>query len=130
VIFLKNTSHIRTFVSEWLRISRHMDYEFIREKKITRNGEILGENRHDQSVFSCLYKSWGYSSLLNETYFFEPWEETGSNFPIWTTRNRSGVSHAPRFRDIPERIDLWIGEQKNHAKSKYLSWFTFRKSRK
>jgi hypothetical protein len=120
VIFLKNTSHIRNFVSEWLRISRHSDYEFIREKKIRHQGKLVGENRHDQSVFSCLYKAAGHTPLLNETYFAGSWEIIGQNSPIWTTRNRSGVSHAPRFSDIPELVDLWVGRQVNRIKSKYL----------
>jgi len=108
VIFFRNNQISREFVSFWLSLARKNDYEYIRESAIMEGNQQIGQNRHDQSVFSCLYKKFGYLPLSNETYFKNSWETNGSEFPIWATRNRTGISHEFRILDVPERIEVLI----------------------
>ncbi len=108
VIFFRNNQLSREFVSAWLSLARKNDYEYIRECVIMDGDQEIGQNRHDQSVFSCLYKKFGYFPLSNETYFKNCWETNGSEFPIWTTRNRTGIAREFRIWDVPKKIEIQI----------------------
>lgn len=76
------------------------NYHFIDDTpSIEPNFSIFREHRHDQSIFSLLVKKhklinydlnptdWGYGVTAKEKY-----NKYGSQYPIWTCRNRTGVS--------------------------------------
>jgi hypothetical protein len=108
VIFLRNNPTGRAFVDEWLRLARKNEYEFLMDCEILINDKTVGFNRHDQSIFSCLYKSMQFVPYPNENYFDGEWDTKGINYPIWTRRNRTGISLVFSIRDTPEKIILVI----------------------
>jgi hypothetical protein len=48
------------------------------------------EHRHDQSLLSLILEQRGYLGSPDETFFEPEWLAFGTNYPIWTTRLRSG----------------------------------------
>lgn len=50
------------------------------------------DHRHDQSLLSLVLESIGYPGVLDETYFAPGWKAKGLDYPIWTSRLRSGFS--------------------------------------
>ena len=120
VILFRNNNEGRDFVEQWLATARVQDYTFIKDDPIVIDGRIVGQNRHDQSVFSCLFKSMRYTPIANETYFPDQWSETGSNFPFWTIRNRTGIRREFHILDLPERFVLRINKFYLKVKSKIM----------
>jgi len=108
VIFIRNCEIGRDFLINWLDLARRDNYNFILDDPIWDCNQIVGHNRHDQSVFSCLYKKNKLFSLPNETYFADSWEAIGVNFPIWTIRNRTGISADKRIDDLPQISLLYM----------------------
>jgi len=84
ILFIKNCSESRDFITKWKELMILDDFKYLigPEKK---------EYRYDQSVFSLLYKSMGYPTMPDETYFHPLWEKTGVDYPIWATRINDGV---------------------------------------
>lgn len=102
-IFLqKNDSNIQ-LVKAWCEIAIENQYFFLNETQA--EDEINGfiSHRHDQSIFSILYKEAGKFYIPDENYWKPDWKTKGKNYPIWAMRNRSGVSLGPMSH--PDRID-------------------------
>ena len=123
VIFIRNCEKGREFLINWLELARRDNYNFILDDPIWDHNQIVGHNRHDQSVFSCLYKTSKLLILPNETFFPDSWEVTGGNFPIWTIRNRTGINVNKRFSDLPEIISLQISNLTNRIRYKLKLYF-------
>lgn len=51
------------------------------------------EHRHDQSLISLELEKLGYLGAADETYFPNGWNSLGVNYPIWTSRLRSGFEN-------------------------------------
>jgi hypothetical protein len=91
VLLLVKTSEIIELVNEWYNIGSS-DYHFINDSpSINNNFKNFIEHRHDQSIFSLLVKK---NNLIN--YDMDPTNfissKNGMNYPIWTSRNRCGIS--------------------------------------
>jgi len=98
-LFVRNVDASRKFVDEWVNISISQNYSFIDD---SLSNEVPGfiDHRHDQSIFSILYKNFGFTSyhLKSPEYSdnpkrisnFQRWAFNG--FAIWSIRNRSGYT--------------------------------------
>jgi hypothetical protein len=94
IIFLINNSKNRQILSEWQDIAECDNYKYLKSISFkSPDGDLL-ENRHDQSIFSCLAKKHGLHAIPDETYFYPNWKSLGRDFPIWAMRNRSGINLA------------------------------------
>lgn len=115
VIMLARSGPSFELCREWESAMALDNYRLVRDPETPQErGPYLREHRHDQSVFSCLAKARGLASIPDETFFAPKWHERGSDFPIWTVRNRSGVRFStkrPWFKakKIAERISLLAG---------------------
>jgi len=92
LIMVDRSSTAVEFCSEWEKACLESSGELLIDPKSSEDaGQHLRAHRHDQSVLSCLAKSRGYPKLGDEVYFAPDWNSAGSDYPIWTVRNRSGV---------------------------------------
>lgn len=90
VIFIRNNSVTKNFTSSWFSLMENNNYRFTKAPSTGEQTEEYLEHRFDQSVFSALYKSFGFATIHNENWFFPNWFTEGANYPIWTVRQRSG----------------------------------------
>jgi hypothetical protein len=108
IIFLINNSKNREILQSWWETSILENYRYIKDKTfISDLGEEF-QNRHDQSIFSCLAKKNGMFVIPDETYFYPNWKLAGANFPIWAMRNRNGLNPVQfEYRDALDHIRLF-----------------------
>lgn len=90
MLFTKNSNNLE-FCREWLELCRYDDYKLLNDQNSESNYLGFQEHRHDQSIFSCLYKESNRKVINDQTWFAPDWEKDGKRFPIWTIRNRSGL---------------------------------------
>jgi hypothetical protein len=79
---IKKTSHSVDLINKWVS---NMKYHLINDD---RNNEIptFRDNRHDQSIYSCIVKKYGSIKIPDETWY-EDWSKSIS-FPILAKRLR------------------------------------------
>ncbi len=105
ILFLINNSKNREIVKKWWDFCVVEDYKYLRNSIFENPRGAFRQNRHDQSVFSCLAKKFEMHAIPDETYFYPEWYSTGRNYPIWAMRNRSGLSRNSFFNKyIPARL--------------------------
>ena len=96
----RNSQQNKKFMMEWIELS-DPKYKFwqnpVGEELKFQSSDFIA-HRHDQSIFSLLYKKYGF--VTKKTY----WEYGGKfgNFrglsvPIHATRNKTGVSQLPKY---------------------------------
>jgi hypothetical protein len=111
--FLKNTHQNIEFVQKWIQVATLNDYKYLNDSLSSKENKTFIDHRHDQSIFSLLYKDLQMFYLNNETDWRSNPIETDwrSNpvervkYPIWCTRNRSGISRGPiATNDFLDRI--------------------------
>lgn len=107
-IFFRAGEISSAFFNEVLHVATFNNYFFMRDNRTTSSQDVnVDLYRYDQSIFSLLYKKWNFKLIPNETWFHPNWENSGRDFPIWTTRNRTGVNiFKLRLRDLPEKIEI------------------------
>ena len=87
IICMRKTPECMRILNHWWQIcSRHELLTNIRSR--FREHPEFKEHRHDQSILSCLCKTYGTHIIPDETYFDPDWEKDGADFPIWAKRNR------------------------------------------
>jgi hypothetical protein len=108
VIFFRAGEVSSAFFKEVLHVATVNNFFFMRDNREASIQNVSEDlYRYDQSIFSILYKKWNFKLVQNETWFHPNWKISGRNFPIWTTRNRTGVDiFKPRLRDLPEKIEI------------------------
>jgi hypothetical protein len=105
VLFLINNLKNREIVGNWWETCIVDDYYYLRHSNFKNHKNILCQNRHDQSIFSCLAKKNNMHAISDETYFYPDWYKFGKYYPIWAMRNRSGISrNAPYVKHVPARL--------------------------
>lgn len=103
IFFIANEKNIK-FVSEWLSLCEHNEYEFLLPDRLEMDKTTV-KHRNDQSILSCIYKQHNLFSIWNETHFSPNWGLLGRDFPIWANRNRTGISSFQvSIFDIPDRF--------------------------
>jgi hypothetical protein len=94
VFFLKNSKENLEFLIEWADLMSTQNHALLNGKVAERTGQITVtnsnfiEHRHDQSIFSILWKKKQMTILTDETYWHPRWKIDGKDFPIWTTRSK------------------------------------------
>ena len=98
-LFVRNVDASRKFVDEWVNIGISQNFSLIDDSLSDEVPEFI-DHRHDQSIFSILYKNFGFTSyhLKSPEYSdnpkrisnFQRWAFNG--FAIWSIRNRSGYT--------------------------------------
>lgn len=98
-VLIRNCEESRNFINEWIAIATSDNFSFIDD---SRGDECYGfvDHRHDQSIFSILFKNNSYSAftLKSPTYSDNPkrvsiFQRLAFNgFAFWPIRNRSGTS--------------------------------------
>jgi hypothetical protein len=93
ILVFRNSSYIRSFMRNWMLDCLVNNYEFLRDKSIWEGW--LGENRHDQSVFSLLAKErnivYALRYSLSYNYKVMVTSEFMAAFPFWASRNLSSL---------------------------------------
>jgi hypothetical protein len=93
ILFFCNSSKGRELADEWLHYALDQSMRLIDDSpSMQENHEEFRAHRHDQSIWSLVAKKHKILFLEDETYFYPHWKENGRNFPIWATRNRTGLS--------------------------------------
>lgn len=97
-IFIKNSEFSRDFIYVWLEMSILNNFSNL-DDEIENESDNFLEHRHDQSVFSVLYKNYRLRSLKNEHPVMKNSETIAllsciafASWPIWQVRNRTGES--------------------------------------
>lgn len=84
-----------SFIKEWASLSIYSDGLLFNDQ-VDREYSCFKAPRNDQSIFSILFKRFGFVP-----YDFDYYESFGSVrnaiYPIWTSRNRSGKSRMKFF---------------------------------
>lgn len=91
VMFLKNTTLNQDFTHEWFSWCIKDNYTYLDDSNSQHvNHASFQDHRHDQAVFSLLYKKLGLGNAIpDETYWAPNWHSAGMHYPIWATRNPS-----------------------------------------
>lgn len=87
-IIIKNTKYANEFVDEWLLLAQ--DKQLITdEPSKNENYKEFKENRHDQSIFSCLCKKWNVPMFRDpsqygkyRTKYYSPEVISRSKYPV------------------------------------------------
>jgi hypothetical protein len=107
IIFLKHDSQNKKFVQTWLATSTQDNYFLLTDSQDQIESANFVAHRHDQSIFSLLYKEFGKYYIPDETSWKPNWFTRGANYPIWAMRNRTGVSKGVmKVPDFADRVIL------------------------
>lgn len=88
--FFKNNPENRDIIEEIKAICVEDDHRFISDApSIKPNHPEFREHRHDQSVFSLISKKYKFYCIPDQTYWAPDWKNSGKDYPIWATRNKS-----------------------------------------
>lgn len=87
---LKNSDSNIDFINEWIDLCSKKNFTLLMEEKSVNPN--FKKHRHDQSIFSLLWKRKNYYSCPDESYWAPNWVTRGINYPIWATRNRLSIS--------------------------------------
>jgi hypothetical protein len=114
VLFFVNNESSHEFIQKWLTFAVRDNYSLLVDSQDKNERVDFKGHRHDQSIFSLLYKEHGKYYILDETDWKPDWPTLGANYPIWAMRNRSGISRG--VMSVPDSIDrlvYWIKGTKN-----------------
>jgi hypothetical protein len=114
VLFFVNNESSHDFIQKWLTFAERDNYSLLVDSQDENERVDFKGHRHDQSIFSLLYKEDGKQYILDETDWKPNWLVLGANYPIWAMRNRSGISRGVmKVPDSIDRIAYWIKGTKN-----------------
>lgn len=102
-IMLKNNPVNRNLVSKWFDYCKLKNYSLLTDTSDNFELAEFQAHRHDQSIFSILYKESSHFYIPDETDWRKNWSTHGANYPVWSLRNRSGISNGPMY--VPDKID-------------------------
>lgn len=106
-IYFMVSNEALEFVNEWFELAVKENWRYLNDNldKLQLNGFI--EHRHDQSIFSMLYKRNGYKQLVKRTNFPNLFYFNNSPVlwePIHTLRNKTGI---PIIAECSKQIYLF-----------------------
>ena len=114
ILFFVNNESSHDFVQSWLKFAVCDDYSLLVDSQEENERVDFKSHRHDQSIFSLLYKEHERHYILDETDWKPNWPLLGASYPIWAMRNRSGISRGVmKVPDSIDRIAYWIKGIKN-----------------
>jgi hypothetical protein len=103
VMLLTNNEVNQEFVKKWGDVAASENYSLLMDDQRHHQDKDFIGHRHDQSIFSILYKESGMFYIPDETNWKPDWLGEGSIYPIWAMRNRTGVSKG--VMKVPDFID-------------------------
>ena len=103
ILFFKNDSTNHDFLQKWLEVSTQDNYSLLTDSLNQIEDKNFKSHRHDQSIFSLLYKELGKYYIPDETDWKPDWITEGAPYPIWAIRNRTGISVG--VMKVPDLID-------------------------
>lgn len=106
MMMFQNNNTNQVFLKKWLELAVSCNYTLLTDdlNQVYDDGFI--GHRHDQSIFSILYKEMGNRYILDETDWKPDWSTKGAEYPIWAMRNRTGASKG--VMKVPDLIDRVI----------------------
>lgn len=103
VMLFTNNDVNQEFLKRWGGVAVSQNYSLLTDDlRPDQNAGFVG-HRHDQSIFSILYKESGMFYIRDETNWKPDWMGEGSIYPIWAMRNRTGISKG--VMRIPDYVD-------------------------
>ena len=105
MMFQKNDTN-QVFLKKWLELAVSCNYALLTDDLNQVYDDGFVGHRHDQSIFSILYKELGKFHIPDETYWKPDWNIRGSDYPIWAMRNRTGISKG--VMKVPDILDRSI----------------------
>lgn len=113
-IFLKKNSYTLGLIDEWDKLMNIENIHYYDDTpSITPNHPTFHENRHDQSLFSLLLKSYHYYAISEEnfhSYNEDGWKELWEKEPILQSR------------DLIKSIWYVSGWRRRLSRNKFLSY--------
>jgi hypothetical protein len=108
-MWFAHTDVNKEFLIRWEEVAVSQNYSLLTDDLLQdENDDFIG-HRHDQSIFSLLYKESRMFFIPDETNWKPNWKEKGSFYPIWAMRNRTGVSRGVmRVPDLIDRVVLRV----------------------
>ncbi len=105
-ILIRNCPEARVLIAEWKRLAQKDNFKYLNDDLSHEAMEFI-EHRHDQSIFSVLYKNAGYKPLrmsqvlgyLHKNSNLSPFRRFRYNsFFLWQIRNRSGNTVVKKYQ--------------------------------
>ena len=117
VIFMESSKSNVELIQHWCDLLVIDDYTLVNDDLDTNESTEFIAHRHDQSVFSILYKEQSRVKISDETDWRPDWKSAGQNYPIWCLRNRTGIS-----KGSMRTLD-WVDKLMLARKSRGISFF-------
>lgn len=87
MIMLSNNQISRELVKDWYLSTISEGYRLVDDSEsITPNSSSFIEHRHDQALFSVLFRQRNLRAIADETSFPNAWTTDGASYPIWASR--------------------------------------------
>jgi hypothetical protein len=94
-IAIRKSAESRNFIKEWARLALYADGLLFNDE-LGEEYDYFKSPRHDQAVFSILFRQNNFNPF-NMYYYYRFGSVRNSIIPIWTSRNRSGISSMKYF---------------------------------
>lgn len=120
VIFMESSHSNLEFIQQWCDLLVINNYILVNDDLDSGESAEFVAHRHDQSVFSIIYKEKSRFKIADETDWRPDWNSDGQNYPIWCLRNRTGISKGSM------RTSDWIDKLMLTRKSRGISFFRTR----
>ena len=107
VIFVKNSNKAKIIINEWQNLLSEENNKHLIGNSIQSDSEYsLIAHRHDQSVLSLLLRKFHINPIPDETYWAPNWNNLGSSYPIWATRNHHyfSVTFFPKIQSFIRKM--------------------------
>lgn len=96
-VFVSVNTTSRRFVLDWLEWSRSRKYSLLDNELTERESTSFVAPRWEQAIFSGLYHQYSLNIINDPAHFghgYWKWHESGKVFPLWASRNITGI---PRY---------------------------------
>lgn len=93
ISILRNSSNTLDLIQKWLDVALEEKYRYI-DDSISESTNFPGfrSHRHDQAIWSLLVKQSDFAILPDETFFGGNWDGEALGYPLWATRNSTGLN--------------------------------------
>jgi hypothetical protein len=108
ILFFRNDAKNHNFLQKWIELATRDNYSLLADDHGPIESDEFISHRHDQSIFSLLYKESGGYYIPDETDWKPDWRILGADYPIWAMRNRTGISMGVmKVPDLIDRFAYW-----------------------
>lgn len=87
LLLMRPNPSVTQCVEQWFDAATADNYHHLDDSpSISRNSSSFIQHRHDQAIFSILFRQYGFVAEPDETWFPNDWDHQGKDFPIWARR--------------------------------------------